>query len=550
MEIGMAQLMLRFRDLNIDDGKTIAEHQIFIDRNKYVWWGWWNKGGEQIFDTRPFLSEISKNKKIDAYLLDTGQAKLYKCEIVDIKFYHDKHVSPDKRCPKYYANKRLLVWFKIVKIDEVHGNINDALQNLSYCDSNYDLFEKDLDIYEKLYNKKIKSANELKSQERSIWFVRDAIDTDSDADIEFINVRDMNAEPFSRSYIPLSGEKIHWISDIHFSDNPAHHNFGRVFTNLELEKMMLDKFSDSLESLIVSGDMTWRASVTEFEKTYDFYKKLVSGSQAYFNFDKLGMCPGNHDLLFEVDISKDIWDAYNKVQLTKLGHKNDITDSDIHALQSVATTPSQDKAYREHFRKIVKASANEYLSMGKKFLANGQRAIDICFLNSSRLSQIKSLFQGHGVITAEQLSDAKEKMNWKKHKSFGSLRIVVLHHNVLPVEYSRVPSLDWAYSSCLHDAQALIQWCAECEVDVILHGHTHQKSIQKYTHFDESVKNLQGREIWIVGLGSSGVAGSHKVDGENNAMAVLDFSKEHIEIQFYNIAKNSINESGNRLVLR
>jgi hypothetical protein len=41
-------IILRFRDLVTDPGKTVEEHNTISNSQGHVWWGWWNKFGEQV----------------------------------------------------------------------------------------------------------------------------------------------------------------------------------------------------------------------------------------------------------------------------------------------------------------------------------------------------------------------------------------------------------------------------------------------------------------------------------------------------------------------
>ena len=41
-------LILRFRDLVTNKGETIQKHANICKEKGFVWWGWWNKAGEQV----------------------------------------------------------------------------------------------------------------------------------------------------------------------------------------------------------------------------------------------------------------------------------------------------------------------------------------------------------------------------------------------------------------------------------------------------------------------------------------------------------------------
>jgi predicted phosphodiesterase len=195
---------------------------------------------------------------------------------------------------------------------------------------------------------------------------------------------------------------------------------------------------------------------------------------------------------------------------------------------------------------VTSIAPNEFLSMGKKYLINQQRAVDICFLNSNRMEQYKDLFQGAGFIGADQRKDARQNMGWTASKAFGTIRMVELHHNLLPVEYSNTPYLGSSPGSVVYDAQATLKWCYENQVDVVLHGHTHQRSAFKLTDFS----NGEELSVWIVGLGSTSAHDSHLIQGHGNQLAELDLSEKEIKIQFFTIRENKISPDGDPLILK
>jgi hypothetical protein len=150
--------VLRFRDLVTGIGETILIHtdilKNFQDEEKYVWWAWWNKGGEQIpLDEFACLNASAKKDELDLFLLDSGSNKLYKVHCTEIEWDKEgaRVLSPDKEhTPNYYNEREYLAWFKFTSIEECDSSI---LERFSYVrvDS---LFIDQPSRYVKFYGKK------------------------------------------------------------------------------------------------------------------------------------------------------------------------------------------------------------------------------------------------------------------------------------------------------------------------------------------------------------------------------------------------------------
>ncbi|WP_167390199.1 metallophosphoesterase family protein [Photobacterium aquimaris] len=409
--------------------------------------------------------------------------------------------------------------------------------------------------FKTFFNKKVISLDELRHQDRTIWFFKHFENGHSEHEILLYNSNAVIPTVFPNNYVKVNDSKIHWVSDLHFSEGANQHGFNNQLLNSSLYSIIEKEFKYTLNALIVSGDMTWSASKDEFDQTVKFYTDLSSNTQ--LDLSKICFCPGNHDLSYQGTLTGEQKEALEKLHLLQRGEKitkegglegrDNLTKDEISSLQSLETTEVAKDAYEQHFVTVTSAKPNEFLSMGKKFLINNQRAVEICLLNSNRMQQYKYLFQGNGFIGEDQRSDAAHEMGWTTSKGYGALRIVVLHHNLLPVEYSNIPYIGSSPGSYVYDSQATLKWCYKHDVDVILHGHTHQRSAMKLSDFD--IKNNITKSVWIVGLGSTGVHHSHIVPTHTNQLAELDFSNKHIEIQFYDIVNNEVVRSGESLKL-
>jgi predicted phosphodiesterase len=545
-------LILRFRDFTTVPGGTIMEHKAIAANAGNAYWGWWAKQHEQLPNV--FLRY---DKTIEViYLFDSGQKKLFKCCLSNIESNEQGTTCPDPiKCPSYYIGKSCKAWLQLSDFDEVE-NVEQELHKYSYDSDNNSLFkgETHQEFFSDFFNKQVSSLDELYHQERTIWFLQPFNRSHRTETILLTNAATAHPQDFTKTYKPLSTNQILWVSDLHYSNGEKHHQFNGDKIHRPLKEHLSDfiRHSDSpmelkAEALISSGDMTFKGSKEEFREVEELYHHLASTCQLdKFN---IGFCPGNHDISFADDlkgITKKALEEYHRISMqpNNLGTRESLKKEYWDALKAIDTESLYTDNYKEHFQNVTSAKSNEYLSMGRKFLMNHQRPVDICFLNSNTVQQYRDVYQGHGFVSEAQRANAEKEMGWKGLKAFGAIRIVVLHHNLIPVEYSTEPTYGTS-ANLIYDAQATIKWCIKNNVDVVLHGHTHQRSVTKLSQLHQN----EMRDLWIVGLGSTGVSSSYRVPEHPNQFGVLDFSSQYVKINFYKIVDNMVENDGDGIEL-
>jgi hypothetical protein len=179
---------------------------------------------------------------------------------------------------------------------------------------------------------------------------------------------------------------------------------------------------------------------------------------------------------------------------------------------------------------------NEYLSCGRRLLIGRAVPLEVVCLNSSWLQQEQGMFQGHGFVGEQQLSDAEKRMGWQaEDTSPRTYRIVVLHHHILPTTYRFSPERGYPYSVVL-DAEALVRWLVRHRVDLVLHGHMHQPFCARVSRpVDLSNPDGQWHEFHILGMGSSGVNAAELGETKDNTFGVLRFEAEGLSVYVHTI---------------
>jgi UDP-2,3-diacylglucosamine pyrophosphatase LpxH len=370
-------------------------------------------------------------------------------------------------------------------------------------------FEDRPSCFEAFYDKQVASLEELRQQDRSIWFVRPFAPTDRTHVVSLLDARTLKPSNFPASYEQLDEDTLLWMSDLHFSVD-GHHAFARLeqpgerpgerTIELALERELGAR---KVGGYLISGDVTWRADPTEFEQAREMLWRLLGRRSPY----RVAVCPGNHDVAFSKDPAK----------------------KDV-AIKH--TAPEARRAWEDFYGRLFYLAPPPSLASGRRFLVGNAVAVEVACLNSSHLQQHRKLFQGHGWVGDDQLQLVEKEMGWDIRPARGlPFRVVMLHHHVVPVTYRETPVANVSYSVTL-DAVALLRWCVKHGVRLILHGHMHQPHVTRL-----SMRNDAGgwHTITIAAMGSTGVEPSHLGEVSKNTFGLLRFGDEAVDITFHTL---------------
>ena len=176
-------------------------------------------------------------------------------------------------------------------------------------------------------------------------------------------------------------------------------------------------------------------------------------------------------------------------------------------------------------------------------MLNNQLPVDIVGLNSNCLQQVEKRFQGMGFVGDEQIKKIERAMNWSENSY--SFKILVLHHNIYPVEYIEKPEFDYAYSTCL-DAGLITSFITRNKINLVIHGHKHQ---EQFLEVGYKTKEGEESELFHYNVLSLGSAGSTELGpGVVNSIALLDFNG-HNTVSLKVLQVNSGNNDNPRELL-
>ena len=508
--MNLKTVILRFRDLVTSENGTIEQHKAIIDNYGYVWWAWWKKGDEKIPNEFSMLSTRVKEDPVCVFLVDSGQNILYRaiCNNIEVRT-SAKIPSPEKdKTPVYYCDQSYYAWFRFTEIERCDES---EVKRYSYIHCN-DLFDDGNIDFSSFDNKRIYSIPELVQQNRTVWFVREAEESDPDNEIVLLNADIVKPLNFSKKYYQVSGDTLLWLSDLHLSDNVFEHIAGKARPTLA-QHICSCIDSKKIAGLLISGDITSRAESSGFQIAKQLLRDINYGLSTSLNSENILICPGNHDF------------KRASTNLPAASEPSWIYNND-----------DSTKEFAELYRSIYKLKPNQYFVSGKKILLSSGHILEMVALNSLMLQQYPN-FDGHGYLSQEQLDYVAEQMGWNDGKNQNAIRIVMMHHHYLPTCYVEIMDVNRA-SSVVYDADRLMNWLTKFNVKLLLHGHKHKSFAAQVSYPKEpGQNNITTDELHQVVIAGMGGTGAKDAD---NKLATISFNNDEMIIQFYRLYSDLI----------
>lgn len=301
------------------------------------------------------------------------------------------------------------------------------------------------------------------------------------------------------------------VSDLHFGDEHAFRFDGTPTKqggpDVDLARAIVDDvnrlpISGKVGVLIVSGDLTTKARWDA-----DFMDRVVAAMEVLRTGlgvpkDRVLVIPGNHDF------SRPALDS--KLEPEK-------------AAQRSAVRYDHEDKFRIFLNQWLDRKVSLPLSRCVHFPCDG---FDLCVgaLNSSGLTATE--FTEYGYI-----GDALEEVLREMEISGPSIKILVLHHHLIPIAYVEIPSKRGV--SLTLDASKVLELAQKSGVQLVLHGHQHIPKVVRtaQAYFaNGGWRGLDDEDVFIL---SSGSAGSTRIDaGLVNTYSVLEFGQEATRVTY------------------
>ncbi len=448
-------------------------------------------------------------------LVDSGQRKLYKTTLIDLNVDVGQLplAAPEQGLctPSYYHQQKFTTWFKLGAIDLAPEESLRELVYFSVPDDDLVQVEDALFIGHRIDG----IAQLLEFGNVTYWLASPA---PSDTALARGPGKRQPAPVIAPRHILTGERRILHISDLHVA--PGFHAFeldrADAF-NKTLAAALHAALQDLLPGMVVvTGDLTWSGAKSEFERAYKCLDALRSSIG--LTHDEFVIIPGNHDVRW-TDEQRDK-DEYQ--------HGGRVT---------VAASQAENN-YREFFRTWYGRPANPHISVGRRFLLLGGPSVDVLGLNSNVLQQIKGAFGGVGCVTREALERSAREMGWTKgderETRSTDLRVLALHHHVVPVVMQERPQDAQRGFGVALDAGEILQLASSFGIDLILHGHQHQPFIG--TTWCESLAGVHvnaTQPLLVAGCGSTGVVNEHLGPIQQRCFNLITLGRQHVTIDLY-----------------
>lgn len=372
-------------------------------------------------------------------------------------------------------------------------------------------------VLNRLQDKVIKSPDELRGMDTTIWRIRPRVEGDSDKEI-ILTIHSLS-DPVSAESVDLGSNTILHITDPHYAVGKGRDK--HVWTLEGETRRSKPTLAEAIKGAInnrsigmvlVTGDLTFTGDQREFEEARTSLFRLLGLLQ--LDVDRLVVIPGNHD-----------------IRWTKL---------ETYEEDSVVTeAPEEAKAnYREFYFKLFRHKANPTLSMGRRFLLPSGIALEICAVNSSSLAQGQDFLAGMGRIEESAFEGVANALDWKKEAL--SFRILALHHHLMLTEnLEPVTGYGRGFGIAI-DATRITRMAARYGVHLAIHGHKHRAFLWRsgvYELPEHAQPTWQLGDLSLIGGGS---AGSSETEGQNNYFNLLQIDNSGLRVEMYRANRGGI----------
>ena len=278
---------------------------------------------------------------------------------------------------------------------------------------------------------------------------------------------------------------------------------------------------ERLDYLVVSGDITSRASPAEFEKA----RELVSGIIEQFSLtaERCILVPGNHDLDWNTEVYR--WEKKRQVDASQLQPGTFVEQARGYLLREEAKYPERFRNFSQHFyhpltqRPYPLEPEEQCLALlfsesRLQFLAmNSAWEIDEYFPERSGICE-QALARG---LSAADHALAQARKRGELPRDERVLRLAVLHHPITGNEKIQ--------------ADAFLGRLQQADVRVCLHGHVHEDRAELVNYLHAQ------RRVHVVGAGSFGAPMPQRPESVPRLFNLLEVERDLSRIRVHTRAQ-------------
>jgi len=278
---------------------------------------------------------------------------------------------------------------------------------------------------------------------------------------------------------------------------------------------------ERLDYLVVSGDITSRASPAEFERA----RELVSGIIEQFSLtaERCILVPGNHDLDWNTDVYR--WETKRQVDASQLRPGTFVEEARGYLLREEAKYPERFRNFSQHFYHPL--TQRPYpLEPGEQCLPLLFSESRLQFLAMNSAWEIDEYFPERSGICEQALSRglseadqalAQARKRGELPRDERVLRLAVLHHPITGNEKIQ--------------ADAFLGRLQQADVRVCLHGHVHEDRAELVNYLHAQ------RRVHVVGAGSFGAPMPQRPESVPRLFNLLEVERDLSRIRVHTRAQ-------------
>ncbi len=510
------RIVFRYRNLVAE---TVSEHLKLIEKFGYCWWGWWKKPRE---DARQSVWDeiecaVEENRETTIGLFDSGSGEVFTAALAAVLRPADVHANSvpqlekgeKEKVPDYYADSPFSrAWLKLTSVSTTplaffKKYAFSAPPPLPGVAARY---------LDRLTGKLVIDADELRAMDTTIWRVEQAKADASDE--RFLAPGLRVYEPVSTTPLPLTGNKILHITDLHYDKRPPSetgHYWGhstRKDLAIEIGRAVTSMARD-IGLVVVTGDLTFIGAEEEFDQARHGMNSLMG--TLGLGGDEVVVCPGNHDIRW----AKDPGETYDR------------------AVEPDAAPDEATAAYRKFYRDLLGHEPNRDLSMGRRYVLPCGMVVDICALNSSSLATGKGYLAGMGRVGDTVFDEVQQQLGWEAYPNSPSLRVVALHHHVTQAEDVEDPDEYKTGFGLAIDAKRTLREAARSGVQLVMHGHRHRAFFWREGVYELPENMSALHNLGMVSVLGGGSAGAAALPDTKNTFNVITVESDRVVVQLY-----------------
>ncbi|MCI0662644.1 MAG: TIR domain-containing protein [Acidobacteria bacterium] len=271
---------------------------------------------------------------------------------------------------------------------------------------------------------------------------------------------------------------------------------------------------NQLDYLVISGDLTNRASAAEFERAHEFISELIS--QFGLSAARCVIVPGNHDLDWDVaDIYK--WLPERKVDVKQLKVGSYVKQGNVYGIRDDAVYPRRFENFDRFYHQLTQQPYPLKPEAQCMTFTFDEPRIQFLTINSAW--EIDEYFQDRSGINQSALAKGLLKANnqietAKKEGRIGKddsiMRIAVCHH---PVTGNGKIARD-----------AFLDQLRQEGFKLCLHGHVHEDRT-------DAIHYMDPRRIYVAGAGSSGAPVRQRPESTPRLYNLIEVWRNHSRVR-------------------